>query len=150
MRVGALEILPIHDGTAEIPAVEALRFIGPGNDPWAAHQQFLTPEGKLHLSLGGFAIRTGDRVVLIDAGVGTVNRPPFVGGKFLESLAEVGITPSDVTDVCFTHLHFDHVGWATQQGNVVFQNATYRCHRADWSHEPNPDSCEWRGKDPLL
>jgi glyoxylase-like metal-dependent hydrolase (beta-lactamase superfamily II) len=39
-----------------------------------------------------------------------------------------------VTDVVFTHLHFDHVGWATAKGQVVFRNATYRVHEADWAY----------------
>ena len=134
MRVGSLDILPIHDGVACVPVTEALRFTGPSDDPFAAHQQFLTADGKLEMAMGGFAVRVGDRVVLIDAGVGTIDSPPFVGGKLLESLAAVGISPDDITDVCFTHLHFDHVSWATQKGKVVFSNATYRCHRADWAH----------------
>jgi glyoxylase-like metal-dependent hydrolase (beta-lactamase superfamily II) len=36
--------------------------------------------------------------------------------------------------VLFTHLHFDHVGWATRKGEIVFPNATYRVHAADWEH----------------
>jgi glyoxylase-like metal-dependent hydrolase (beta-lactamase superfamily II) len=52
----------------------------------------------------------------------------------LESLAAEGVQPGDVTDLVFTHLHYDHVGWATQQGKIVFSNATPRCHRADWAH----------------
>ena len=35
----------------------------------------------------------------------------------------------------FTHLHFDHVGWASDaEGRPVFPNATYRCHGSDWDH----------------
>ena len=134
MRIGSLDILSIHDGTAKIPAAEALRFIGPRDDPWAPHAQFLTDAGELELAMGGFLVRTGDHLVLIDTGVGTIDRPPFVGGALLDSLRAVGVVPSDITDVCFTHLHFDHVGWATQKGQIVFENATYRCHRDDWAH----------------
>ena len=39
-----------------------------------------------------------------------------------------------MTHVVFTHLHFDHVGWATQKGRVVFPIATYRVHADDWAH----------------
>lgn len=38
-----------------------------------------------------------------------------------------------------THLHFDHVGWTTRKGAVVFENATYRCDRRDWEHFVGPD-----------
>jgi glyoxylase-like metal-dependent hydrolase (beta-lactamase superfamily II) len=44
------------------------------------------------------------------------------------------VAPADVTDVLLTHLHFDHVGWTTRRGEVVFPNATYRVHAADWAH----------------
>ena len=134
MRVGSLDILPIHDGSARFVAKEFLRYTGTAADPWAPHQQFIVDDGELDFSLGGFLIRVGDRVVLIDAGVGVINKPPFIGGALVDSLRAVGVEPADITDVCFTHLHFDHVGWATQQGNIVFQNATFRCHRADWAH----------------
>lgn len=134
MQVGSLHILPVYDGVAEMPTEELLRFTGPRDDPFAMHQQFLTPDGRIELAMGGFLVRTGDHVVLIDAGIGTVVTPPFRGGHLLESLGELGLTAADITDVCFTHLHFDHVGWATQKGKVVFENATYRCHRADWQH----------------
>ena len=134
MRVGSLDILPIHDGSARLKAAEFLRFMGTSDDPWKPHRQFLTEDNELELALGGFLVRTGDRVVLIDAGVGVIDSPPFHGGALIESLRAVGVEPADVTDVCFTHLHFDHVGWATQKGRVVFENAQYRCHRADWAH----------------
>lgn len=134
MRIGQLEILPVHDGFASIPVREALRFIGPRENPLAAHAQFLADGEQLELAMGGFLVRTGDRVVLIDLGLGNIQRPPFIGGEFMNSLAAHGVQASDVTDVCFTHLHFDHVGWATTKGEIVFPNATYRCHRADWRH----------------
>ena len=49
----------------------------------------------------------------------------------------------------FTHLHFDHVGWATQQGTVVFPNATYRCDERDWVHFVGPDPGATRKLSPL-
>ena len=57
--------------------------------------------------------------------------------------------PADVTDVLFTHLHFDHVGWATQKGEVVFPNATYRCDEGDWGHFVGPDAGATRKLSPL-
>jgi glyoxylase-like metal-dependent hydrolase (beta-lactamase superfamily II) len=56
------------------------------------------------------------------------------GGMMLESLTSYGLQPSDVTDVVFTHLHLDHIGWASVDGEPVFQNATYRCDQADWDY----------------
>ncbi len=134
MKVGSLEILPVVDGSANLPAEELLRFTGDRDDWWEGHRQFLAPDGTLPLTLGGFAVRTGERVVLIDAGVGRIQRGPYTGGEFLNSLAAWGLHPEEVTDVILTHLHFDHVGWVSQQGEVVFPRATYRCHESDWAH----------------
>jgi glyoxylase-like metal-dependent hydrolase (beta-lactamase superfamily II) len=140
MRVGNLDVLPVLDGSARVPASAALRRIGDREgDVWEPHRQFLVDGTDLDLALGGFLIRVADRVVLVDLGIGAVNHPPFVGGQMLDSLRAYGVEPSDVTDVLFTHLHFDHVGWATQQGTIVFENAVHRCHRADWDHFVNGD-----------
>lgn len=134
MRVGSLEIVPVVDGSAHLPAAELLRFTGDREDWWAGHEQFLAPDGTLPLTLGGFVVRTGDRVVLIDAGLGRLQRGPYVGGELLDSLAAHDLRPADITDVVLTHLHFDHVGWVTQKSEIVFENATFRCHASDWSH----------------
>lgn len=127
-------MLPVLDGIGTMSVAETYRYVGDADDPWAPHRPFLTPGGTFDIPVGGFVVRTGERVVLVDAGVGDLRRPPWQGGQLLQSLAAHGFQPEDVTDVVFTHLHFDHVGWATRKGAVVFTNATYRCHRADWAH----------------
>jgi glyoxylase-like metal-dependent hydrolase (beta-lactamase superfamily II) len=152
MRVGSLEIHPVLDGWASLPVGDLLRFTGDRDDPWLPHEQFLTADGQIELTLGGFLVRTGDRLVVIDAGVGRINNDHYHGGQFLESLAGLGVDPADVTDVVFTHLHFDHVGWATQKGTVVFPRATFRCHQADWDHfvaGPDPEAGSVRKLSPL-
>ena len=132
MNVGSLRIDPVMDGVATLPATAA--FVGTTDEQWEPHRRFLDADGNVELALGGFLVRSGERVVLVDAGLGNITRGPFVGGALLDNLAALGLQPADVTDVVFTHLHFDHVGWATQQGKVVFTNATYRCDSRDWDH----------------
>ncbi|GAA4782847.1 MBL fold metallo-hydrolase [Actinomycetospora chlora] len=132
MRIGDVDIRPVADGTGREDAREVLSV--PGEDRWACHPEHLDEHGVLALALGGFLLRTGDRVVLVDAGVGRIRNEKYAGGGFLDALAAHGVAPGDVTDVVFTHLHFDHVGWATSKGEVVFDRATYRVHAADWEH----------------
>ncbi len=149
MRVGEIEVLAVHDGVARIPITDT-DFFSMGVEAWEPHRQFLSADGEhLELVLGGFLVRSGDRVALVDCGFGPMDRPPFQGGALLTSLAAHGVQPADVTDVLFTHLHFDHVGWATQRGEVVFPNATYRCHEGDWSHFVGPDAGATRKLSPL-
>jgi glyoxylase-like metal-dependent hydrolase (beta-lactamase superfamily II) len=146
MRVGGLEIRPVLDGVARMTPSEAYRtggteVAGRGGDPsdWAPHRSLLGADGMLELALGGFVVEIGDRVVLIDTGLGDMRRGPFEGGLLLEGLAAEGLSPANVTDVILTHLHFDHVGWTTRHGEIVFPNATYRCDQRDWSHFVGPD-----------
>lgn len=151
MRVGDVEILPVVDGTGREKAREVLSVPG-GEDRWACHPEHLDAHGDLELTLGGFLLRTADRVVLVDTGVGRIHNDRYAGGGFLDALAAHGVAPSDVTDVLFTHLHFDHVGWATRRGEVVFGNATYRVHAADWAHfvdAPDADPGAVRKLSPL-
>lgn len=141
MRVGALEVLPVFDGYGREQAREVLTKPGAGGDPWACHADQLDSDGTLRFTLGGFLLRTAGRTVLIDAGAGMISTAKYAGGSLLDSLRSLGTRPADITDVVFTHLHFDHVGWATRKGEIVFPNATYRVHQADWDHfVDSPDS----------
>jgi glyoxylase-like metal-dependent hydrolase (beta-lactamase superfamily II) len=132
MRVGEIEIVALKDGEARMAPTQA--YPTSTNADWVPHKRWLNHDGQLEIPIGCFLIRTGGRLVLVDAGLGTIQAPGFTGGRLLDELARAGVKPADVSDVVFTHLHFDHVGWATQQGSVVFTNATYRCHVDDWAH----------------
>ena len=129
MLVGDLRIDPVADGMARVVPSEA--YAGTDDDAWAPHREFLAADGMLEFELGGFLVRGGGRTVLVDCGLGPLIRGDFHGGRLPESLAALGVRPDDITDLVFTHLHFDHVGWATQKGEIVFANAVPRCDRRD-------------------
>jgi glyoxylase-like metal-dependent hydrolase (beta-lactamase superfamily II) len=116
---------------------------------WAAEPESLDSKGDVPLALGGILLHTGDRVALIDLGVGPELATHF---KFLDRLRAAGVAPDEVTDVLFTHLHFDHVGWSTLDGELTFPNATYRCGRDDWTYfvEEERDHPTERLSRPLL
>lgn len=124
---------------------------GRGRDEadWDPHRALLAEDGTLEMAMGGFLVRDGDRTVLVDTGVGDLRRGVFTGGRLLEELAALGVPPGDVTDVVLTHLHFDHVGWTTHHGEIVFPRATYRCDRRDWEHFVGPDPGATRKLSPL-
>ena len=138
MQVGRYEILPVLDGEARFQPT--LAFAGTTEADWAPHRALLDADGMLPLTLGGFLLRGGaaGRVVLIDVGIGArqigSGLGALGGGRFLESLAGHGLAPGDITDVVFSHLHFDHTGWASVDGKPVFANATYRCDPRDWAY----------------
>jgi glyoxylase-like metal-dependent hydrolase (beta-lactamase superfamily II) len=152
MKVGTLEILPVFDSMAAFPPAQLYRLGGAtagrglSEDDWRRHPDLLNADGQFELYLGGYLIRgAGDRIVLVDLGFGPEpfeptadaippDFPTFSRGVMLESLGALGYRAEDVTDVVLTHLHYDHIGWSTVEGQAVFSRATYRCAAADWSH----------------
>jgi len=133
MQVGDIEITALHDGRWRLPATV---MYSNTDEDWLPHRQFLDEDGLLPCELGGFLIRTGERLILVDTGAGPSPDPAF--GRLLASLAAVGVEPGAVTDVVLTHLHFDHVGWTSDGERAVFPHATYRCDERDWGFFVGP------------
>jgi len=134
VQVGDVTIEGVSDGS--VPAPPTLLFNKTDQD-WLQHSQFLDADGMLPIDMGGFLVRTGDRLVLVDTGIGP-HADPVRTGAFMESLAALGVRPADITDVVLTHLHFDHLGWASDGERRLFPHATYRCHEADWEFFMGP------------
>lgn len=120
MRLGDLDITPISDGEAKLPS---LYF---ANADWGPHQALLDADGNIVVPIGCFLVRTADRTVLIDAGIGPVFNPLFRGGDLPGGLEAAGVQPEDIDLVICTHLHLDHVGWVLRDGALTFPNATVR------------------------
>ena len=132
MELGRLRIDPVIDGTGRF--VPTVSFQGTTDEQWAAHQDLLDEDGMLGFAMGGFLVRDGDRTALVDAGLGHGTLMGITGGQLIDNLAGLGVKPDDITDVLFTHLHIDHIGWASAGGRPVFPKATYRAAAADWDH----------------
>src|SRR5580693_10256787 len=133
MLVGDIRIDPVIDGTGRFLPTKSFR--GTTDEQWEVHRSLLDEDGRLGFAMGGFLVRSGSRTALVDLGLGERAFMGIQGGSFLASLSKLGVAPGDVTDVLFTHLHFDHIGWATDgEGRPVFPSATYRCSSADWQH----------------
>ncbi len=95
-------------------------------------------------------IEDGDKLILVDNGMGNKQDEKFFGHYFLhgddtleKSLANKGYTKDDITDVFLTHLHFDHCGGSIEklEDKLVpaFKNATYWSNKLhwDWAIHPN-------------
>jgi glyoxylase-like metal-dependent hydrolase (beta-lactamase superfamily II) len=111
---------------------------------WDERPQLWDPaDGRLVTRTITWIVRTHDRVVLVDTGIGNdKQRPdtPFhrLETDYLAGLAAAGVQPEDVDVVVNTHLHADHVGWNTRlvDGRWVptFPNATYLLPAADYEY----------------
>ncbi len=90
------------------------------------------PGDEWRLPCGCFVIRTGERTILVDTGLGP--KGLWDGGEreggLPDSLGALGVSPDEVDVVFLTHLHIDHVGWNTDaEGVVAFPRARYVVHR---------------------
>ena len=104
-------------------------------------------------SMRSLLIEDGNRLILIDTGIGDKQDEKFFsyfslfGSDSLKgNLNKLGFSPEDITDVFLTHLHFDHCGGAIQWNKdrtgfePVFKNAIYWSteNHWKWATEPNP------------
>ena len=100
-------------------------------------------------------IENGDRLTLIDTGMGNKQSDKFFGyyypwGDFTleKSLKEKGFHKDDITDVFLTHLHFDHCGGSIQRDKnrigyePAFKNATYWSNEKHWNWATKPNRRE--------
>lgn len=100
-------------------------------------------------------IEEGNRLILIDTGMGDKQSDKFFGYYSLwgdhtitKSLAQHGFHPDDITDVFLTHLHFDHSGgavnWNADRTGYVnaFKNAKYWTNENHWEWATKPNNRE--------
>ncbi len=89
-----------------------------------------------------FVVRSGDRTVLIDTGLGQVDMFGNTGGALIAELAAAGFVPEDIDTVFLTHLHVDHCGTAARlegEGYVpTFPKAKYRWSSAEQEYWGGP------------
>ena len=115
LQVGEIDVLVISDGVLPIPA-QTLATNADSADLAAWLDDMFLPPDVLDWPVNVVVVRSGDRTVLIDAGLG-VEFPDFPrAGQLALRLEAAGIAPASVTDVVLTHLHMDHVGGLLADG----------------------------------
>ena len=135
--LGDFEITALSDGTVDLDVAKLLAEPAARTDA-ALARAFV--QGPLETSVNAYLINTGTRLVLVDAGAGTLFGPTL--GKLLASLQAAGYKPEQVDDVFLTHMHPDHVGGLSANGQRVFPNATLHADKRDsdfWLSQANLD-----------
>ena len=97
-------------------------------------------------------IEDGNRLILIDTGMGDKQSEKFFGYYSLwgshsidKSLAKHGFLRDDITDVFMTHLHFDHCGGSVQWNSAktgyepAFKNAKFWTNENHWEWATKPN-----------
>lgn len=108
---------------------------------------------QIELRTDPILIQTGDRNILIEAGLGKGKLSEKQKRNFgateessvEEGLQKLGLSSKDIDTIIMTHLHFDHVcgltTWDSDQEKYVsvFPNATIHVSEVEWDEMRNPN-----------
>lgn len=108
-------------------------------------------QNRIEMAARSLLIEDGNRLILIDTGMGNKQSDKFFGHYGLwgdhsldRSLKTHGFHRDDITDVFFTHLHFDHCGGAIVRNpkgyyEPAFKNARFWSHKDHWKWATEPN-----------
>ena len=111
-------------------------------------------KNRIEMCSRSLLIEDGNRLILIDTGMGFKQNDKFFShydrwgtDNLDDSLSDKEFHRDDVTDVFFTHLHFDHCGDAIiKNANGVlepaFKNAVFWSHEDHWRWATQPNARE--------
>ena len=147
-RLGNLDLRILSDGTFYQDAGAVFGIV-----PRVMWERIARPElddqYRMPLGLNCVLVRSHDKLVLIETGVGDKEghrrqASPAAQGTLLTELAALGVRPDEIDVVINTHLHADHCGWNTRQlpdGKTVptFPRATYLIQRVEWQAAVQPN-----------
>lgn len=158
------ETEPVEFGNFDLYAVEAGRFRLDGGAmfgvvPKTLWSKQITADDKNRIPMGMRCLliksKESGKIYLVDNGSGdkfnekmaSIYDLDYEHSDLVSSLEKCGVEPAGITDMVFTHLHFDHCGGTTtydENGNnsEVFPNATYHVNKRHWETATNPNARE--------
>ncbi len=143
-KIGDVEVVRIVE-IFEATGVNPILFQDCGHErvlrhPWLV-PNYATPEGALKMNFQAFALRAGERRIMVDTCIGNDKHRQaaifhHLQTTFLDDLAYAGFPADSIDTVLCTHLHMDHVGWNTRLADgrwmPTFPNARYLFNRKEW------------------
>ena len=145
-----MQIHILHLGSLRAKAVEMIK---PLSQSDIGRKYNVDAEGYIKLSLNGLLIIKGDSIIVVDPGCADflpsriMNEYGLEVPESIEAVLQLkGVSPQQVTDVIFTHLHFDHGSGAfmRQPGKIAkrFSNARYHVLKAHYEYAIKPHPSE--------
>jgi len=146
VRFGELDLISLSDGFFRL---DGGAMFGVVPKPLWEKRVPADERNRIRLGVRPLLIRTGDRHVLVDAGIGdkmTAKEADIYGldrqTHLDHSLAAAGLTADDIDVVIASHLHFDHAGGFTAVVDGAlrprFPRARYVVRRAEWEDATHP------------
>jgi len=108
IRIGEIDVLVVSDGVLTLPGAMLAHNAEPAVRAAWLEENFLPPDA-FDWALNAVVVKSGDRTILVAAGMGEEFPLPRAG-QLVYRLEAAGIDLSSVTDVVLTHMHMDHIG----------------------------------------
>jgi len=155
MKVGGIDVISLSDGTFGFNVQDQLTHVARSEvDRLLTKAAIHTP---VEANVNAFLVHLGDRFILIDTGSGALLGPK--AGKVPASLKNAGYSADQITDILLTHIHPDHSGGLSVNGQMVYPNATvhvsrrelaYWTDRAEEARASEPTKSFFAGVEPTL
>lgn len=115
VRVGNVDVVMISDGILPLPTSTLSTNVSEADRNAWFDGRFLQRD-MFDWALNIALVRSGDRLILIDSGVGDGFEYFTRAGRTVMRLESAGIDLSAITDIVITHMHMDHVGGLNVDG----------------------------------
>lgn len=163
MKIGSSQQTTLKIGPFQLSSVEAGRFLLDGGAMFGVVPKTMWSKkissdsnNRIKMAMRSLLIRSeqSGKIYLIDTGSGhkfsekmkAIYGLDYKHSELLRSLESLGVSPADITDIIFSHLHFDHCGgtteWQNRELREVFPHATYHVNRLHWETATNPNQRE--------
>ncbi len=138
LTLGSVQIDTLSDGNLTLPGDFILGGM-PQDEMAAIITKYGLPTDQLTPPCNVTLLRDGTNTVLFDVGAGGDFQPS--AGKLLDAFDALGLTVEDITHVCFTHGHPDHLwGLLDEFDEPIFPNAEYLIGQAEFDYWTNPET----------
>lgn len=140
VRVGDVDVVLISDGILPLPTSTMSTNVSEADRNNWFDGRFLQRD-MFDWALNIALVRSGDRLILIDSGVGDGFEYFTRAGQSVMRLETAGIDLAAITDIVITHMHMDHVGGLNVDGVRAKLRPDVRIHVAAAEVEfwKNPD-----------
>jgi glyoxylase-like metal-dependent hydrolase (beta-lactamase superfamily II) len=131
--LGDLELTILTDGyIRQSPVHPFMAPLAQPADVKAFLEAAFRPTDFIDLSMNVLVVKSKDRLILLDTGLGVFAGP--TQGFLRENLAGAGFRATDFTDVILSHAHTDHIGGLVDKQNKhVFTNAAIHIAKAEYN-----------------
>ncbi|KAA6126221.1 MBL fold metallo-hydrolase [Cupriavidus cauae] len=140
VRIGDVDVVLISDGILPLPTSTMSTNVSQWDRNEWFDSRFLQRD-MFDWALNIALVRSGERLILIDSGVGDGFEYFSRAGRSVMRLESAGIDLAAITDIVITHMHMDHVGGLNVDGVKARLRPDVRIHVAAAEVEfwKNPD-----------